>query len=703
MQLANIINKMGGFLDMENTEKILNRLDLDEKIALLTGGGALTTTGNEKYDIPTLNLSDGPHGVRRLLNHIRYPQECNIKGGDVCLPTASAIGASWSREVAYKAGVAIGRDCKQEEIDVLLAPAVNMKRLPNCGRNFEYYSEDPHLSGILGAEFINGVQSEGIGTSLKHFAANNQEINRGTINSEIDERTLREYYLKVFEVTLEHCNPTSVMCAYNKLNGIWCSENKYLLTELLKDEWNYEGLVISDWGAVHDISKCLKAGLDLEMPMNVNIVEQIKIGIEKGIITEKDVDRAASAVLKFIERIIAMRNRGSNKSEYNREEQHEIAYDTACETITLLKNDKGILPLSDDSDKRIAVLGRCAEDVLFMGGGSSKVTVEKESVDIPLEWIRKKSKSTQIDYFPIFKDGFMDEYVLHTIDRISADYDYVILFIGDNYGSDCETESFDRDNIKLPGYVSAVVEKALAKFENLVLVLQNGAAIIPYRWDKADTVIEMWYSGEAAGRALADILFGKVNPSAKLSETFMKTERLGLDYPGDGVKVEYKEKLDVGYMYYDKHTDEIWFPFGHGLSYTTYEYSNLCLNKTKITDEDFEIEVTCNIKNTGDMDGKEVVQLYIAPLDSVVARPIKELKAFDKVVVKSGECKQVRLKLTSKDFAYYNTCLHGWHVESGCYNIMIGASSRDIRLEQSVSVKYDNDYTKHSFDKSMIL
>lgn len=683
-------------------DKIINELTFEEKCKLLTGSAALSTAAIERLAIPSLNLSDGPHGIRRLIGHPIFPQECNIEGGDTCFPTASAVGSSWDRKTAYDAGRAIALDCIMEDVQILLAPAVNMKRISNCGRNFEYYSEDPYLSGILGAEFINGVESRGIGTSLKHFAANNQEIDRGTINAEIDERTLREYYLKVFEIVLEHSDPASVMCSYNKINGIWASENRWLLTEILKEEWGYDGLVVSDWGAVHNVANAIRAGLDLQMPKNEDIEQQVRYGIEKGIITEEDINRSIKAILNFIERYAQKQEK---PADYNRQKQHEIAYESACETITLLRNDKNILPINKDKIRKIAVLGRCAEEPLFMGGGSSHVSIRDESVDIPLDFIKKNAgEDIEVDYYPVFEDGFNDEGVLKPVRKVGENYDCVIMFLGDNYGTDCETESFDRDNIKLPNYINAAVDAAIKTFgDKLVLILQTGGAVIPYRWENASCVIQMWYSGEAAGRAIADILFGKVNPSGKLSETFPIRERVGLDYPGDGVKCNYSEKLNVGYRYYDAHPEEVWFPFGHGISYTEFEYSNLNISKDTSDSESFSLDVNFNLKNIGKVTGKEVVQLYIAPLDSVVERPIKELRAFDKIELKPGEEKTVSFSLSNKDFAYYNTCLHEWHIESGAYSVMIGASSADIRISVPFSVRYDGDYAKDQFDGSMVL
>ena len=684
---------------MIDVKKILSEMTFEEKCTILTGDHALGTAAMEQYDITDIKFSDGPHGIRRLLNPGPYQQKQYIDGGDTAMPTASAAGASWNVDAVYEAGETIAKDCIEEDVQMLLAPGVNMKRTPHCGRNFEYFSEDPYLSGMLGAAFINGVQSKGVGTSLKHYAANNQEILRGSINAEIDEKTLRDYYLKVFEIVLKHSNPTSVMCSYNKLNGIWASENRYLLTELLKEEWGYDGLVVSDWGAVHDMAKCIKAGLDLQMPKNCNIKEDIQKGLDRGIITQQDLDRAVEAMLNFINRIIEM---SEPNEDYDRAQQHEAAYRAACESITLLRNNNDILPITKEKYKKIAVLGEPAKMPLFMGGGSSRVTVGEENVDIPFDCILKNADGIEVDYVEISDSKFKDEKVMICVDRIKDSYDAVILFAADNYGADCETESFDRDNIKLPNYMNAVISGFANKAKNFILVTQFGGAVLPYTWENVPAMVQMWYTGEASGRAIADILFGKVNPSGKLSETFMIKDRTDLDYPGDGVKLKYTEMQNVGYRYYDKHPEEIFFPFGHGLSYTTFEYSDIKVDRKIITDDKFELNVSCKIKNTGAVTGKEVVQLYIAPLDSITERPIKELRGFKKPELAPGEIKEISFKLTDEDFAYYNTCLHGYHVESGMYDILIAASSRDIRLSEGIEIGYYGDYTKEKSDGSMI-
>ena len=689
----------------EQIQKWMQELTLEEKSLLLTGGGALTTKGCERLGIPCLNMSDGPHGVRRLITNPVWRQEVHIDGGDVCYPTNSALGATWNTELAYKAGVAVAKDCKAEGIDVLLAPSVNMKRTPRCGRNFEYYAEDPVLAGMLGAAFINGVQDEGVGTSLKHYAANNQEIERGTINVEVDERTLREYYLKVFEIVLANSNPTSVMCAYNKLNGIWCSENKYLLNDLLKEECGYDGLMISDWGAVHDICKCLKAGLDLQMPRNREILAQLTDGLAKGKISMEDIDRAVRAVLKFIMDVKAL---PAHKESYNRQDQHQVAYECACEAITLLKNEDNILPITKRKYKKIAVIGKSAELPVFMGGGSSRVTLKEESVDTPLACIKNLAGADiQITYFPEFGHT---QNVIDQNDRVcdlmnaASDADLTIFFVSDNNGLEVETEDMDRQNLMLPNYISYSIERTREVCENLVVVLQSGSAVIPFRWhNQTKGIVQMWYAGEAGGSAIADVLFGKVNPSGKLSETFMNRERTDLDYPGDGLKVCYKEGQSVGYRYYDLHPEEVWYPFGYGLSYTKFAYSDLAVDVKCEQLGKYTITAELTVENIGDVAGKEVVQLYVQPTESIVSRPYKELKKFTKVEMAPGEKKRIRFVLNNSDFVYYNTCLRKWHLESGGYNILIGASSQDIRLGKGVILENPDDYTINRVGKCMVL
>ncbi len=686
----------------EKVEKWLKELKFEEKCLLLTGGGALRTAPIERLNIPHLEMSDGPHGVRRLLGHPTYPQEVNIEGGDTCFPTASAMGSSWNRDMGYAIGRAIARDCQQEGIDILLAPATNMKRTPLCGRNFEYYSEDPLLAGEMCAAFINGVQDGGVGTSLKHFACNNQELNRDTVSVEVDERTLREYYLEAFRIAVEKGNPDSVMCAYNKLGGIWCSEHKWLLTDLLKKEWGYDGLVVSDWGAVHDMSKALAAGLDLEMPKNKNIIEVIKSGIEKGIITEEQVNDSCLKILNYVLRISENRK----KEPYDRAEQHRIAYEAAKECITLLRNDDNILPLKPENfgkEGKLVVFGRGAEDPIFMGGGSSTVTVDSKSVEKPIDWIRKYCEGKCEVVYERFGPEMTDRERLMRIRQVRNLSDTAVVFVSSELFH--ETEATDRKNINIPEYICEYLETIRWDFKNVVVVLETGCCTVSGAdWPTGvKGIVQMWLSGEAGGKAIADVLFGKVNPSGKLSETFMRHIRKDMVHRTWDRSIRYTEGLDVGYRYYDKHSDEVWFPFGHGLSYTTFEYSDLKITPECSNNPEQKVKVSLKVKNTGDMAGKEVVQLYVAPVDSTVYRPQKELKGFSKIYLEAGEEKEVSFELNKRAFAYYNPYLRDFHVEGGQYKILLAASSTDIRLQGVYSVEYDKDYTQSPKRKAMIL
>lgn len=674
-----------------NIKQIMEKMTLEQKAQLLTGWKA-TTREFEELGIPRVWMVDGPHGVRK--------GNTNTKGGCVCFPTASAVGASWDRELAYKTGEALGKECRQEDYEMLLGPGVNMKRTPYCGRNFEYFSEDPVLSGNLAAEVINGLENQGIGASLKHYAANNQEFERGTINAEVDERTLREYYLKAFEVTLSKSKPTSVMCAYNKLGGIWCSENKYLLTDILRDEWGYDGIVVSDWGAVHNACRSIRAGLDLDMPCNRNIVKDLERGLEKGSITMEEIDRAVERMLKFIDRTKSMQK---GKCEYSREEQHKLAQDAAAECITLLRNDDNVLPINGKKYKKVGVFGPGAGRPVIMGGGSSHILLDPELIDKPIDFLTQYAEEEGIElyYDPVigtfFKnrfDGFMgaeDVSDLNTWASNGNDFDAMIVFISNNYGLDVETEHWDRENITYSNYINGMIESACNACENVIVVMQTGSVCLPGRWkNRVKGVIQMWYSGEGGGKAVSDIIFGRVNPSAKLSETFITRDRAEMDVTGDGRKTWYNEGMFVGYRYYDQHPDEVWFPFGHGLSYTTFEYSDMNILPEK---EGIGATVTLKVKNTGDVAGKEVIQLYVSHKNSVVLKPEKELKEFAKIYLEPGEEKEVTFELCEKDFQYYNICLRDWHTESGLYKIMVGASSADIRIEKDYVIKNEDDYS----------
>lgn len=680
----------------------LQELTLEEKCKLLTGGGALQTTAIERLHIPDIAMSDGPHGIRRLLNipEKEYEQKCNIEGGDTCFPTASAMGSSWNRELVKAAGIAIAKDCKQEQIDLLLAPGINMKRTPLCGRNFEYYSEDPVLSGELGAAFIQGVQQEGVGTSLKHFAVNNQEIDRSCISVEVDERTLREYYLEAFRIAIKKGKPETVMCSYNKLCGIWCSENKWLLTELLKDEWGYEGMVVSDWWAVHNPAKALAAGIELQMPQDLKIYDEITKGINEGIITEAEVDAACKHILEYVVSRISKR---TEKEHYDRKAQHEIAYQAATEVITLLKNEDNILPIVPEDYSSIVVFGDYAENPVFMGGGSSRVTVEKNSVDIPLKYMKLFCEGkTELIYeplYPLTRHGYAREL---KVMELAKKAELAIVFAATE--PEVEAEGYDRKRITFSDYINDSIDEISRHFKKMIVVMQSGCCTIGSGWeDSAKGIIQMWLAGESGGAAIADIMFGKVNPSGKLSETFMKKVPAHIEHPGNGRWVNYSEGMECGYRYYDKHPEEVWYPFGHGLSYTEYTYSDLKVVPERSNNSKQTVTVSFKVCNVGNMAGKEVVQLYVEPVEGIAMRPIKELKEFTKIHLEAGECKEVTFELDAHAFEYFNPYLHEWHVESGTYHILIGASAQDIRLRGTYSVAWSRDYTVELKNGAIIL
>lgn len=654
---------------MEKIRKLVEKMTFEEKALMLTGT-VFNTNAIERLGIPSIRMSDGPHGVRE--------RDSGIDGGCVCFPTASALGATWNRDLIYKVGKGIAEDCKKVGVEVILGPGVNMKRTPRCGRNFEYFSEDPILSGELGTAYVNGVQDNGVGTSLKHYAANNQEIDRHIVSVEVDERTLREYYLKAFEIVCRKSKPTSVMCSYNKLNGVWCSENAYLLKTILREEFGFDGFIVSDWGAVHNSSRAVAATLNLQMPQIENIEHRLRNGIEKGYVTMEEID---STVEKMVELVFRIKEMSQKSENYDRSAQHQIAYEAASEGIVLLKNDDDLLPITKEKYKKIDVrgLGLFGDTPKIMGGGSSVVLTEKKSIDIPIDFIKKYAEEEGIElvYEPTVAPG--------------NDLDLRVVFIGDgrDHGFETEGENIDRHFIDFCSYVNKEINDACDNCENVLVIIQTGSAVIPFRWDKrAKGIIQQWYSGEAGGKAIADILFGKVNPSGKLSESFITKERTDIDYPGDGDKVWYKEGQMVGYRYYDRHPEDVWYPFGHGLSYTTFEYSDLCCRTEKNS-----VEVRFKVKNTGKIDGKETVQLYVSDKRSTVVKPEKELKDFEKVSLSAGEEKEVKMILDRDKFEYYNVSQHKWIIERGEYEILVGASSNDIRLRGSVELEGDDLYT----------
>ncbi|MFO7154410.1 MAG: glycoside hydrolase family 3 C-terminal domain-containing protein [Caldicoprobacter oshimai] len=664
-------------------KKLISQMTLEEKASLCSGLDFWHLKGIEWLGIPSIMVSDGPHGLRKqqesadqLGIHKSVPA--------TCFPSAVGLASSWNRELLERVGAAIGEECQAEGVSILLGPGANIKRSPLCGRNFEYFSEDPYLSSEMAASYIKGVQSQGVGTSLKHFAANNQEHRRMSVDAIIDERTLREIYLASFEGAVKKGKPWTVMCSYNKVNGEYASENKYLLTDILRDEWRFEGFVVSDWGAVNERVKGLEAGLDLEMPSSFGIGDQkIVQAVREGKLSEEVLDRAVERILNIIFK--AIDNRRENAT-YDKEAHHQLAREVARECMVLLKNEDRLLPLKREGT--IAVIGEFARHPRYQGGGSSHVNPTK--LDDIYEEI-KKSAGDGVNV--IYAQGYslekekVDNALLEEAKGAAMKADVAVIFAGlpEHY----ESEGYDRQHMRMPESHCALIEAIAEVQPNVVVVLSNGSPVEMPWLDKVKAVLEAYLGGQALGGAIADLLFGDANPSGKLAETFPKELSHNpsyLNFPGEGDRVEYREGIFVGYRYYDKKNIQPLFPFGYGLSYTTFEYSDLHISKKEILDTE-TVTVTVKVKNTGEMAGKEVVQLYVRDVESSVIRPDKELKGFEKVELRPGEEKTVTFELDKRAFAYYNVDIKDWYVETGEFEILIGKSSRDIVLKDKIFVR----------------
>ena len=666
-----------------NIEEILVRMTFEEKAKFITGTDSMETFAIERLGIPAIRMADGPHGVRLTPkeNCTHFPNMCSLAN-------------TWDKEAAYLYGQTLGDECINHGINMILAPGINLKRHILNGRNFEYISEDPYLTGELCASYVNGVQDKGVGTSVKHYAANNQEEHRLYTSVEADERTLREMYIRAFEIAVRKSNPASIMCAYNKVNGVWCSENRYLLKEVLKDDIGYEGVVVSDWGAVQNAARSFHAGLDLQMPKNADIVEQLRAGIENGLVTMEDIDEAVRRMLKLVGKYAD----NNNTCDYDRDKQHKIARQLAADGTVLLKNENNVLPLTNEKYKKIAVVGDYAIEPLIAGQGSAEVFQSKEYTDSPHEELRKLLPKTEFKYLEYYsKSKYSDVMLWPKCGQFYEDIkdcDLVIFFAGSMLSED--TENFDRRSAAVNQNFEIFMRTAIQWGKKCVCVLQNGGALILGKWIKAcDGIVDMFLGGEAAGGGVADILCGVVNPSAKLAETFPLKMREDLEYPGNEMYVEYKERLDVGYRYYDKHPEEILYPFGFGLSYTQFEYSNLVVDGENL-------KISVDVKNVGGVSGKEVVQLYIGKRNPAVVRPVKELCGFEKVSLCAGETKRVEFKLTEKELSYFSAVYHKWIAEDGVYDVYAGASSRDIRLKGSFVYKGNMPYTVQQTGDAMI-
>lgn len=664
-----------------NIKELIKQMSLEEKASLCSGLNFWNTKPIERLNIPSIMMTDGPHGLRKQsegADHLGINESVEA----TCFPTASALACSFDRDLVKELGIAIGEECQSENVSIVLGPGANIKRSPLCGRNFEYYSEDPYLSSEMAKNQIQGTQSQGIGTSLKHFAANNQEHRRMTIDTIVDERTLREIYLASFETAVKEAHPWTVMCAYNKLNGEYCSENYRLLTEILRNEWGFEGFVVSDWGAVNDRDKGLSSGLELQMPADGGMGDNLIVeAVKRNRLSEGVLDEAVERILNIIFK--AVENKRENVI-YSKEKHHELARKIAGECMVLLKNEEKILPLKKEDN--IAVIGELATKVRYQGGGSSHINPTK--VDNAYEEIVNFAGTENVRYARGY-DLSIDDTIYDLAEeakKLVIEADKVILFIGlpERY----ESEGFDRTHLNIPKNQYDLVKKLKSVNKNIVVVLSNGSPIeMPFVSD-VKAILEAYLTGQASGKAICDLLYGEVNPSGKLAETFplkLSDNPSYLNFPGEVDKVEYKEGIFVGYRYYDKKAMDVLFPFGYGLSYTNFEYSNLKISKNEIDDTE-KVTVSVNIKNIGDVFGKEIVQLYIRDKESSVTRAEKELKGFEKIGLEPGEEKEVTFILNKRSFAYYNVDLGDWHVESGEFEILIGKSSREIVLKEVITV-----------------
>ena len=666
----------------DQAEALVAQMTLEEKAAFCSGRGFWRLEALERLGLPSVMVTDGPHGLRKQAGRADHAGLAASVPA-TCFPTASALACSWDRELMAEIGVALGEQCAAEIVALLLGPGMNIKRHPLCGRNFEYFSEDPLLTGELAAALVTGIQSQGVGACLKHFAANNQERARMFVDTIVDERTLREIYLRGFEIAIKRAKPWAVMSAYNRLNGAYCSEHEWLLNRVLRDDWGFEGLVVTDWGAANDRVRGLRAGLDLEMPGNRGINDRlVAAAVAAGELDEAVLDRsiARNLSLTLLGADLAKRDADIDHSAH-----HDLARRAAAASAVLLKNDAAILPLSPASS--LAVIGAFAEHPRYQGAGSSRVNPTR--LDCALDAIRAiASDSSAVTYAPGYdpETGNPDEALIDQAVAAAGGADRAVIFAG--LPGIYESEGFDRSHLRLPEQHDRLIEAVCRENPNTLVVLSNGAPV-EMPWASAPrAILATHLAGQAGGSAIADLLFGCENPGGKLAETWpARQSDLGSDpwFPGAGRQVQYREGLYVGYRYFDSAGVKPLFPFGHGLSYTAFEFRNLELSHHRLRPGD-EVAATFEITNTGETEGCEVAQLYVSAADSRIYRPAQELRAFERVALAPGATQRVTLVLDEAAFAAWDTGTGAWVTESGAFEIRIGASSRDIRLAATLQV-----------------
>lgn len=695
----------------DKVKDVLKDLTLEEKAQFCAGADFWHLFSCGRLGIPQVMVSDGPHGLRKQ-NQQADNLGFNASITAVCFPAACATAASFDENLLETMGEALGEECRAEEISILLGPGVNIKRSPLCGRNFEYFSEDPYLTGKLAAAQIRGVQKWDVGTSIKHFAANNQEYQRQTCSSEIDERTFREIYLRGFEIAIKKAKPWTVMCSYNKINGTYASENKMLLTRILREDWGFDGCVMSDWGAVNDRVAGILAGLDLEMPASGGLTtRQIIDDVHNGTLPAEVLDKTVERILNIIFRYADSK---ITKPVFDHKAHHLLAAEIEKECAVLLKND-GVLPL--DGNESVAFIGEFAKSPRYQGGGSSHINASYVSS----AYDEAKAQNKKVVYakgFSATQDIF-DETLFAEAVQLAGQVEKVVIFAG--LPELFESEGYDREHMRLPACQNELISRIAAVQKNIAIILHNGSPVeLPWA-DDVNAVLEMYLGGQGVGEAAVSLLYGDTNPSGRLPETFplkLSDNPSYLNFPGEKRKVRYAEGIFVGYRYYDAKQMEVRFPFGHGLSYTQFEYGVPSVTKNSFGENE-KITLSVTVKNTGNYFGKEVVQLYIRDntaavshhgkersgsqkitlqlekeviqLDiqnntSTVSRPDKELRGFKKIALHPGESKRVDFDIDAEALSYYDVDLRGWYAGTGTYDLIIARSSRE--LAGSVTVQY---------------
>jgi beta-glucosidase len=666
----------------------ISELTLEEKASLCLGSDFWHTAPVGRLGIPAIMVSDGPHGLRAQLGEADH---VGLMGSApaTCFPTASALGSSWNPDLFRAVGEALSREAKKLGVSVVLGPGINMKRSPLCGRNFEYVSEDPWLAGQLATAMVQGTQSQGVGTSLKHYAANNQEDDRLRVSAEVDERTLREIYFPAFERVVTSAQPWTVMCAYNKINGTYCSAHHWLLTEVLREEWGFEGLVVSDWGAVHDRVAALQAGLDLEMPPDLGVSDAAIVeAVRNGSLEESVLDKSVSRVLRLVDQ---SQPALAEDASFDPDDHHALARRAAQESAVLLKNAGNVLPLQPEEGSTVAVIGEFARTPRFQGAGSSQVNPTR--VDVALEELQSAlAGQAEVRFAAGFGLGTTedDEQLLQEAVDIARVADHVLVFLG--LPGEDESEGFDRIHIDLPTNQLVLLHALAEVHDRLIVILANGGVVRVSTWDdRVAAILECWLSGQAAGGAAVDLLLGVANPSGKLAETIpvrLQDNSSYLNFPGEEGVVRYGEGIFIGYRAYDTLIQQVSYPFGFGLSYTTFRIENVDVSVTgSVADGDLAVSVTASVTNTGQRAGAEVVQIYVGDIEASVARPLRELKGFAKVHLEPGETQQVSCQLDERAFAYWSQRLRQWVVESGEFMIAVGNSSRHLVATETIMLE----------------